>query len=99
MVEHHLERGGLAGLQGFSGAGVDFGFEAAAAERADDFAVGEKQRLGADALRAGAFRAGNQREHERLVFRQRGGKLFVEARHKILLSGKFKRFRANGNEA
>ena len=81
VVEHHVERGGLAGLQGFYGARVDFGFETAAAERADDFSVGKKQRLGADALRAGAFRAGNQREHERLFFRQRGGKLFVKSGH------------------
>ncbi|MGA3144895.1 MAG: hypothetical protein ABSF10_17990 [Verrucomicrobiota bacterium] len=43
--------------------------------------------------------AGNQREHERLVFRQRGGELLVAARHKVLLTGKLRRFRAKGDEA
>ena len=86
VVEHHVERGGLAGLQGFFGARVNLGFEAAAAERAGDFAVGKKQRLGADALRAGTFRAGNQRQHEWPALVQRGDQLFVKSRHNIILS-------------
>ena len=97
MVEHHVERGGLTGLQRFFGARVNLGFEAAAAERAGDFTVGKKQRLGADALRAGTFRAGNQREHERPVFSQRGGKLLIEPNHKFL-ADKSRRFYSNGNE-
>ncbi len=50
-----------------------------------DFAVGEKNTLAL--MHCGLeLSAGNQREHERLVFRQRGGELLVAARHKILLT-------------
>ena len=41
----------------------------------------KNKRLGANALRAGAFDAGNQRQRERLVLRQRGGELFIKAGH------------------
>ncbi len=81
MVQQHFKGRSLAGFQGALGAGVNFGFQTATAERADDASVLEKKRLGADALRAGAFDAGNQSQGKRLVLRQRGGELFIKARH------------------
>ena len=84
VIEQHIELGGLAGFQRRERARLNLGFETAAAERAGDFSVGEKNGLGPGALRAGTFRAGNERERERLI--RSGGKLFVEAGHAQVLA-------------
>ena len=51
------------------------------AEGADDLAIGEKERFGAETLGTGTFRAGNQRQRKRLIFRKGGDELLVKTRH------------------
>src|SRR5579859_2804273 len=67
MVQQKVERGGLAGAERLNGALLDFGFQAAAAERAQDAAIGIKQRLRADLLRAGTFHRGDDAQGRRLA--------------------------------
>ena len=71
VVKEKIEGGGLAGAEGIEGAMLDFGFEAATAERAADAAIGKKEGLGADLLGAGTLDAGD--ECERDAFAAPGG--------------------------
>lgn len=84
VIEQHVKLRRPAGFQGGQCPRLNFGFETAAAECADDFSVGEKHGLRAGALRAGAFRAGNERQREWLTG---GGKLLIDADHREVLTG------------
>ena len=84
VIQHHGKFSGLAGLQRRERAGLNLGFQTTATERAGDFAVGKKNRLGPGALRAGTFRAGNERQRERLA--GSGDKVFVKTRHAQVLA-------------
>ncbi len=57
VVEQEVESGRLAGAQRLDSALLDFGFEAASSQRAFDAAIGVKEGLCADLLRAGTFDA------------------------------------------
>ena len=67
VVEQQVERRRLAGAQRQDGPMLDFGLQAAAAQRAFDAAIGIKERLGADLLRAGTFDAGDDAERDRFT--------------------------------
>lgn len=67
VVEQEIEGGGLAGANGFDGALLNFRLQATAAEGAVNAAIGIKQGLRADFLRAGTFDAGNERERDRFA--------------------------------
>ena len=64
VVEQEIEGGRLASAKGVDGALLDFSFETTTTERAVDAAIGIKQGLGADFLRAGTFDAGDERESD-----------------------------------
>src|ERR1700674_3305428 len=64
VIQQQIERGSLAGAKRLNGALLDFSFQATAAQRAVQAAVGIKQRLGPDLLRAGSFDAGDERQRD-----------------------------------
>src|SRR5258708_6890337 len=67
MVQQKVKRGGLAGAEGLNGALLDFGSQAAAAERDQDAAIGIKQPFRAHCLRAGPFRQADEAQGGRLT--------------------------------
>lgn len=62
---------------------MDFRLQATAAESADNPAVLKEQRLGAQALRAGAFDARDEGQREGLVGLKRGDELLVKVLHTL----------------
>ena len=74
VIENEFKRLRLAGFQCRQGHPLRLGFQAAAAERAFDFAVGIKQRLGPEFLRAGTFHAGDDAERDGFAIAGGGGK-------------------------
>ena len=82
VVQDEIEGGRLLREERAAGPVLDFGFKAAAAECADDSAVGEEEGFGAFLLRAGTFDAGDDAEGEGLTLGQRGRQCIKKARHR-----------------
>lgn len=85
VVEHELEGGGLAGQESAAGTVLNFGFEATAADGADDAAIRKEQSFGAFFLRAGTFDGGDDGEGEGFAGSCGGAEEFVELRHRLFL--------------